>query len=114
MVKYVDDATVSDDGGYPKLEMDGMVSTMTTNLHGDADLCVKWSKENSLGLNTQLLDPRTIGVILQKSSRNTSNYIKISGESIRRVNGAKLLGITVSSDLTLGNHINDIYNRAAR
>ncbi len=49
MVKYVDDATVSEEGAYPKPEM---VSTITTNLQNDADLCVKWSKENSMGLNT--------------------------------------------------------------
>ncbi len=32
MVKYVDDATVSKEGAYPKPEMDAMVSTIIINL----------------------------------------------------------------------------------
>ncbi len=31
-VKYVDNATEFEEGAYPILEMDGMVSTITTNL----------------------------------------------------------------------------------
>ncbi len=44
---YADAATVSEEGAYPKPEMDAMVSTIITNLQVDADVCVKWSKENT-------------------------------------------------------------------
>ncbi len=80
MVKYVDDATVSKEGAYPKPEMDGMVSTITTNLQDDADLCVKWSKENNKGLNTK----KTL-VLLVSFSKNPPEIplFKINGESHR-------------------------------
>ncbi len=110
MVKYVDDVTMSEEGAYPKPEMDGMVSTITTNLQEDADVCFKKSKENYMGLNTK----QTLKLLVS-FYKNPPEIppIKINGESIRRVNSAKLLCITVSSDLTCGNRGNDIYIRAA-
>ncbi len=87
------------------------VCTITTNLQDDADLCVKWSKENNMSLNTK----RKLELLafLFKNPPEIP-LIKINGKSTRRVNSAKLLGITVSSDLTWGNQINDIYTRAAQ
>ncbi len=86
-------------------------STITTNLQHDADLCVKWSKINNMGLNTK----KTLKLLVFFFKNPPEiPLIKINGESIRRVNSAKLFGITVSSDLTWGNYVNDIYNRAAR
>ncbi len=88
---------MSEEGGYPKPEIDGMVSTITTNLQDDADLCVKWSKENNMSLNTKM----TLELLVSFSKTPPEILlIKINSESIRRVNSAKLLGITVSSDLT--------------
>ncbi len=111
MAKYVDHATVSEEGAYPKPEMGGMVSTITTDLQDDADLCVKLSKENNMGLNTK----KTLKLLVFFFKVPPEiPLIQINGEFIRRVNSEKLLGITASSDLTLGNNVNDIYNRAAR
>ncbi len=91
--------------------MDGIVSTITTNIQNDTDLCVKWSIENKMGLNTK----KTLELMVSFSKGPPEiPLIKINGECNRRVNSAKLLGITVSSDLTWGNHVNDIYNRAAQ
>ncbi len=83
MVKYVDDATVSKEGAYPKPDMDRTVSTITTNLEtvstittnlpDDVDLCVKWSVYRKQRGSQHQKDPQTISVLFQNSSRNIFN-----------------------------------------
>ncbi len=64
-----------------------------------------------MGLNNK----QTLKLLVSFSNNPPEiHLIKINGESNRRVNSAKLLGNTVSSDLTWRNHVDDIYSRAAR
>ncbi len=86
MIKYVDDATVTEEGKYPKWNTDGSIPTIDTSLQDDADHCLQWSVKNKMALNTK----KTFEMLIT-SSQNPPilPQIVINGETIHRVDTAK-------------------------
>ncbi len=109
MIKYVDDASVTDEGKYPKSNTDGSMPTTDTSLQDDADHCLQWSAKNKMGLNTK----KTFEMLFTSSQKPpVFPPIVINGETIHRVDTAKLLGINISSDLTWRTHVQSRYSKA--
>ncbi len=110
MIKYLDDASVTEEGKYPKSNTDGSIPTTDTSLQDDSDHCLHWSAKNKMGLNTK----KTFEMLIT-SSQNPTVFppIVINSETIHRVDTAKLLGVSISSDLTWRTHVQSIYSKAA-
>ncbi len=49
MIKYVDDASVTEEGKCPKSNTDGSIPTTDTSLQEDADHCLQWSAKKQDG-----------------------------------------------------------------
>ncbi len=88
MIKYVDDASVTEEGKYPKSNTDGSIPTTDTSLQDDSDHCLHWSAKNKMGLNTK----KTFEMLITSSQNQpVLPLIVINGETIHRVDTAKLL-----------------------
>ncbi len=75
MIKYVDNAPVTDEGKYLKSNTDGSIPTTDTSLQDDADHCLQWSAKNKMGLNTK----KTFEMLwLLPSHRTHPYYLQLS------------------------------------
>ena len=57
IVKYVDDATVSEEGQFPKPDKEVVASQEYTHIQEDAEICAHWSQMNNMDLNTYIAQP---------------------------------------------------------
>ena len=99
--KYVDDTTASE------VIRKGQVSNAQTI----ADEVAEWSNRNRVKLN---IDKCKELRILFASISCEFPPVAIGGEHIKVVSDAKLLGLTISSDLTWNAHITEVIKKAAK
>ena len=90
--KYVDDTTVAE--------------IVQRNASGDAQEAVSlvedWSNDQNMQLNG---DKCKVMVIDFKQKKHVFSPLKVDGKELRTVDSAKVLGLTLSSDLKWNNHI---------
>ena len=93
MIKYVDDSTVYE------------ICTVNSAsvLQESATIVVKWSKENDMRINNS--KTKEIVISFGKGTVESIPNIVIDECDIERVDHTKVLGVTVSSDLTWNMHI---------
>ena len=80
----------------------------TSNTQGITDELIKWSRKNRVVLNPDKCKELRISF-----SRNPEAFysVSIDDEEIEVVNSAKLLGITISNNLTWNTHINELVKK---
>ncbi len=82
--------------------MDLAFHSTDTSIQDNVDHCLQWSAKNKMGLNTK----NTFEMLITFSQNPpVLPPIVINGETIHRVDTAKLLSVNISSDLTWGTHI---------
>ena len=99
--KYVDDTTISEivaKGNESK-------SQLITNQ------VIQWSIDNRVQLNNDKC--KELRISFAKKSPEF-NPILINGEELEIVQSAKLLGVTISHNLSWNNHITEIVKKAAK
>ena len=99
--KYADDTTASE------VIRKGQVSNAQTVAHEVAE----WSNRNRVKLNTDKCKDLRISFA---SISCEFSPVAIGGERIKVVSDAKLLGLTISSDLTWNAHITEVIKKAAK
>ena len=99
--KYVDDTTTSE--VVPK----GGISSAQTI----ADKVAEWSQNNRVQLNTDKCKELRISFAKMKQ---VFEPVKVDGKELEVVTRAKLLGITLSSDLSWNDHINEVIKKASK
>lgn len=102
ITKYVDDSSlweVCDNLG------------ISSNLQQGATEAIQWSDNNLMKANCDKTKE-----LLVDFSRKVSDIpcVNIKGTDIERVQCAKLLGVIITSDLTWGEHVDNVHNRAAQ
>ena len=90
LYKYVDDSTL-----FEVCERNG-VSLMQEAV----DIAAKWTEENYMKLNKEKSKEMIISFAKNGNFRNTIPNIKIGGMDVEQVDHAKLLGVTISHDLS--------------
>ena len=91
--KYVDDTTASEVVGMGKVSSAQII----------ADKVAEWSLANRVQLNNEKCKELRISFGRNKA---TFEPIRVHGKELELVDSAKLLGITVTSDLSWNNHVN--------
>ena len=99
--KYVDDTTASE------VVRKGQVS----NAQIIADEVAEWSNRNRVKLNIDKC--KELRISFAAVSREFPPVV-IGGECIKAVSDAKLLGVTISSDLSWNAHITEVIKKAAK
>lgn len=100
--KYVDDSSLWE-------VCDKMAGD--SQLQRAADQALQWSDNNLMLVNAD----KTKELLVDFSRKPSSvPNITIQGKDIKRVHSTKLLGITITSDLTWGEHVDEVYSKAAQ
>ncbi len=101
MLKYVDDSSI-----YEILQ-----KSQTSKLQLASQQAEDWARNNKIAINAT----KTQELSIQFNRKSIPPpQVHINDKAIKQVHSAKLLGITLSSDLTWGPHIDDIYGKASR
>ena len=98
---YVDDTTISETVAKGEL----------SNAQRTTDRVVLWSLENRVQLNTDKYKEMRISFT---KSQQEFEPILINGDALEVVDSLKLLGLSISSDLTWNIHINEILKKASK
>ena len=102
LYKYVDDTTLSE------VCTRGKPSTL---LQDSADDISKWCHDNKMLINAQ----KTKETIIDFARKDSKiDLININDSEIERVDTAKLLGITISNNLSWETHVTNITNKASQ
>ena len=104
LYKYVDDSTL-----FEVCERNG-VSLMQESV----DIAAKWTEENHMKLNKEKSKEMIISFAKNGNFRNTIPNIKIDGMDVEQVDHAKLLGVTISHDLSWNKHVENIVKKAGK
>ena len=99
--KYVDDTTVSE----------VVIKGRASNAQQIADNVAKWSSDNRVKLNSDKCKELRISFAKKESHFAPS---VINNEELGLVNSAKLLGVTISNNLTWNEHINEIIKKTSK
>jgi len=102
VVKYVDDSTIWE--------------VCDRNCHDSrlqlaTDQAIEWSDKNLMRVNCE--KTKELAVDFGRSS-STIPRISIHGNEIKRVESTKLLGVTITSDLSWSENVDDIHSRASQ
>uniref|UniRef100_A0A3P9CV01 Reverse transcriptase domain-containing protein n=1 Tax=Maylandia zebra TaxID=106582 RepID=A0A3P9CV01_9CICH len=100
IVKFADDTTVL-----------GLISNNDeTNYRTEVQQLESWCHDNNLVLNTK----KTKKIIVDFRKRGHNNHLPlfIGSEAVERVSSFKFLGVTVTEDLSWGNHITSVVRKA--
>ena len=99
--KYVDDTTASEVVGKGEISSAQII----------ADKVAEWSLANRVQLNNEKCKELRISF-----ARNKAIFepIRVHGKELELVDNAKLLGITITSDLSWNTHVNDVTKKAAK
>ena len=104
LYKYVDDSTL-----FEVCERNG-VSLMQESV----DIASKWTEENYMKLNNEKSKEMIISFAKNGNFRHTIPNIKIDGIDVEQVDHAKLLGVTISHDLSWNKHVDYIVKKAGK
>ena len=99
--KYVDDTTASEVVGKGEVSSAQII----------ADKVAEWSLANRVQLNNEKCKELRISF-----ARNKARFeaIRVHGKELELVDSAKLLVITITSDLSWNTHVNDVIKKAAK
>ena len=99
--KYVDDTTASE-----------VVAKGNRSCAQDiADKVAEWSMQNRVKLNSEKCKELRISLVKNEPQ---SVPIVVDGKELERVTSAKLLGLTISSNLTWNEHISDVIKKTSK
>ncbi len=104
LYKYVDDGTL--------FEICSEVGD--SHLQDAVDDILAWSEANQMKLNPQKTKEMIICFCRNGSHHDSIPNISIDGRMVDRVTEAKILGVTVSSDLTWNHHVRSITPKAGK
>ena len=99
--KYVDDTTASEVVGKGEISSAQII----------ADKVAEWSLANRVQLNNEKCKELRISFARNKA---TFEPIRVHGKELELVDSAKLIGITITSDLSWNTHVNDVIKKAAK
>ena len=99
--KYVDDTTASE----------VVIKGRESKAQQIADQVVHWSSENKMKLNSDKCKELRISF-----ARNQTEFspVIVNGKGLEVVQHAKLLGVTISSDLSWNEHIRNVVKKASK
>ena len=101
--KYVDDSTL-----FEICEMNS-ISLMQESV----DIAAEWTKNNGMKINSE----KSKEIIISYTHGNLGNEVPnilIEGKFVERVDHVKLMGITLSNDLTWKRHVDNIVKKAGK
>ena len=78
-------------------------------VHNFADKVAEWSQNNRDQLNPERCKELRISFARKKQAFEP---IKVGGKDLKIVSSAKLLGVTISSDLSWNEHLNEVIKKA--
>lgn len=99
--KYVDDITASE----------VVIKGRASNAQQIADNVAKWSSDNRVQLNSDKC--KELRIWFTKVESHFSPVV-INNKELGLVNSAKLLGVTISNNLTWNKHINEIIKKVSK
>ena len=102
--KYVDDSTIFE------ICNQNMVSV----IQDSADLVKQWSFNNDMRINMSKTKQMVICLRRDRTFVDSLPYIYMNGNYIERVSQAKVLGATISSDLSWNAHVDEIISKARK
>ena len=104
LYKYVDDSTIFE------VCTEGCVSMLQESL----DIASQWTKDNDMKLNTTKTHELLIDFSRHEQNARLTENLMIDEAVVERVNQAKILGVTISADLTWNAHVDTIISRACK
>ena len=78
------------------------------------DIAARWTEQNDMKINSEKSKEIIISYAQDGNFRKTIPNIKIDGTDIAQVCHAKLLGVTISQDLTWNKHVDNIVKKAGK
>ncbi|KAK2187886.1 hypothetical protein NP493_151g00004 [Ridgeia piscesae] len=104
LYKYVDDSTLFEicDRNYVSV------------IQESVDIAATWTEQNDMKINSEKSKEIIISFAQDGNFTSTIPNKKIDGRDIAQVCHAKLLGVTVSQDLTWNKHVDNIVKKAGK
>ena len=103
LYKYIDDSTL-----FEICDRKGVA-----DIQESIDIAARLTEHNYIKVNSEKSEEIIISFFLQDGNfRSTIPNIKIDGRDIAQVCHAKLLGVTISQDLTWNKHVENIVKKA--
>ena len=78
------------------------------------DIAARWTEQNDMKINSEKSKEIIISFAQDGNFRSTIPNIKIDGRDIAQVCRAKLLGVTISQDLTWNKHVDNIVKKSGK
>ena len=104
LYKYVDDSTL----------FEICNTTDVSVMQESIDRAVNWTHNNCMKINSKKSKEMVICFTPDENFRNSIPSIVIEGNIVETVEYAKLLGVTLSNDLTWNRHVDCIVKKAAK
>ena len=98
--KYVDDSTIFEICNQSRVSV----------IYDSANIIAQWSSDNDTNKTTEMV----ICFCKDRTYVKSLPYIDINGIAVERVTQAKVLGITISSDLSWNAHVDEIVAKARK
>ena len=102
--KYVDDSTIFEICNQSRLSV----------IQDSANIIAQWSSNNDLRINTCNTKEMVICFCKDRTYVESLPYIDINGTDIERVTQAKVLAVTISSDLTWNAQVDEKVAKARK
>ena len=83
-------------------------------LQHSVGIASRWTVHNDMNINSDKSKGMLISFMRDPEFRNTVPRLTIDGNEIDNVQHAKLLGVTIYSDLTWNNHVENIVAKAGK
>ena len=83
-------------------------------LQHSVDIAARWTVHNDMNINSDKSKEMLIRFMQAPEFRNTVPRLTIDGNEIDYVQHATLLGVTISSDLTWNEHVENIAAKAGK
>ena len=104
MYKYVDDCTLFEICNYDSVSI----------LQQSANIVSDWSVRNDMKINSTKTKEMLICFCKDSGHCRTIPNINVDGNDIERVTTCKILGVTISSNLTWNAHVDNIVSKAGK
>lgn len=104
LYKYIDDSTL-----FEVCDRKGV-----SVIQESVDVAAKWTEQNDMKINLGKSKEMIICFAQDRNFRNTIPNITIDGKDLDQVDHAKLLGVTISQDLTWNKHVENIVKKAGK